>query len=106
MDNTLTVLREEPLHVEPAGGAWVVEASESGAGKLVLVTSAEGADPVLQLSLRGSNPAGTTVTHQIWIQSWLTNQQRRDRAVFKVSTSEPQLSRHLAADLPKPKCVW
>ncbi len=91
VDNTLTVLREEPLHVEPAGGAWVVEDAESDAGKLVLVTSAEGADPVLQVSLRGANPAGTTVMHQIWIQSWLTDQLRRDRAVFKVSTSEPQL---------------
>ncbi|MHB8860767.1 MAG: hypothetical protein ACYC6N_00075 [Pirellulaceae bacterium] len=91
VENTLTVLREDSLHVEPAGGAWVVEDSESGAGQLVLATSAEGTDPLLQISRRRTSPAGTTVMHQLWIQSWLTERWRRDRAVFKISTSEPRL---------------
>jgi hypothetical protein len=91
VDNTLTVLREDPLRVETTGGAWILDEGKSGSDKLVLATTTEGVEPVLQVSLRGASPAATTVVHQIWIQSWVTREQRRDRAVFRVRTRESQL---------------
>ena len=89
--NVLTVLHGDPLHVEPAGGSWAVEEGESTTGRLVLTTSTDGANAMLNVSLHGSGLAGSTVVRQAWIQTWITGRQRRDRAVFRVRTAEPRL---------------
>ena len=89
--NTLTVVRDGPMHVEASGDAWIVESSESGAGKVVLAATRETPEAMLLVSLKPGNPGGTTVLRQVWIQSWLTDATRRDRAVFRFTTSEPQL---------------
>ncbi len=103
VDQSLTVLRVDPLRVEPVGDAWIVDEAQSGGDKLVLATTVEGKAPVLRVSLRGASPAGATVLNQVWIQSWFTHQQRRDRAVFRIWTRAAQvrvkLPRSADADL-------
>lgn len=98
VDNTLTVVGEDTLRVESGGSAWMLDESKSNGDKLVLVTTSEHVPPLLQLSLRGTSPAGTTVLHQVWVQSWFAHQQRRDRAVFRVRTRESLVR----VNLPQP----
>lgn len=96
--NTLSVVRDGPMHVEASGDNWIVESSESGAGKVVLAATRETPEALLMVSLKPGNPGGTTVLRQAWIQSWLTEATRRDRAVFRFTTSELQLRVTLPRD--------
>ena len=89
--NSLTVSHNRALLVEPADRRWSVQESESGAARLVLVASAETRGMELRVVPRGTESSNATVAHQAWIQTWLVEDQRRDRAVFRVRTSEPQV---------------
>jgi hypothetical protein len=91
VDNALTVVCDDPLRVDAASNAWILDEGKSSGDKLVLTTTAESVAPVLRVSLRGASSAGTTVLSQVWIQSWLTPQHRRDRAVFRVRTRAAQV---------------
>jgi hypothetical protein len=65
--------------------------SESGSGRLVFATTGEGGETGLRVSLRSAPGAGSTILRQLWIQSWLSGQQRRDRVVFGVRATESQV---------------
>ncbi len=93
--NTLTVLHKDPIRVEPSGGTWTTEEGESESGKLVLTTASDASDAAINLSLRGAGLDSSTILDQVWIQTWIAGNERRDRAVFKCRTSEPQLHIHL-----------
>lgn len=89
--NTLTVQQQGAMRVELAGGAWTRTESDSGPGKLVLTTSSGGGEVAIDVSLSGESRASSTILDQVWIQTWLANAERRDRAVFRVRTGEPEL---------------
>ena len=56
--NTLTLVHQDPLHVELAGDVWTAEEGESDSGKLVFTTATDTSEATLQVSLRGR---GSTV---------------------------------------------
>ncbi len=89
--NTLTIAHQTPMQVDLAGGPWTVTESESGPDKIVLTTASDGSDAVLDISLGGRNQARPTILDQVWVQTWITNTQRRDRTVFRLRTSETEL---------------
>ncbi len=89
--NTLTIVHQTPMRVDLAGGAWTVAESESGPGKMVLTTASDGSDAVIDVSLSGRNQASSSILDQVWVQTWLTDTQRRDRTVFRLRTSEPEM---------------
>jgi hypothetical protein len=89
--NTLLVNYPEPLRARNTGAAWTVSDVDSQSGKLVLTTAADGADATFDLSLGEQSLIGSTILDQVWVQSWISGAQRRDRAVFSLRTVEPQL---------------
>lgn len=93
--NELTVVYQDALRVEPLGGTWTAEEAESEPGKLVLTTAADASDAVLGLTPRGAGLDSSTILDQVWVQTWISGQERRDRVVFRCRTSEPQLRIHL-----------
>ncbi len=97
--NTLTVLHRDPVRVAPAGGAWTAEEGESESGKLVLTTASDASDATLNVSLRGAGLDSSTILDQVWIQTWISGTEQRDRVVLRCRTSEPQLTVYLPQQL-------
>ncbi len=90
ISNTLVVSYDEALQVKTTGGTWSQQQSPNSAGRLSLTSASNADNAVLQVSL-SPNRSGATTLHQAWIQTWLAGSRRRDRAVFRIRTSEPQL---------------
>jgi hypothetical protein len=86
--NSLTISHNRALLVEPTDQRWSVQGSESGVGKRVFVASADTREMELRVAPQGAEFSNATVAHQAWIQTWLVQDQRRDRGVFRVRTSE------------------
>lgn len=89
--NSLTVEYQDPLRVELEGGAWTVTESASSPGKLVMTTASDGSDAVIDVSLGSQSLARSTILDQTWVQTRIAGHQRRDRAVFRLRTSQSQL---------------
>ncbi len=90
INNTLQITHDEALLVKATGGAWSVQQVPKSRGRIALTTASNGDNVSLQVSL-SPNRSGSTTVHQAWIQTWLAGTRRRDRAVFRVRTGEPQL---------------
>jgi hypothetical protein len=56
-----------------------------------LTTASEAASVVLRATLREPSLADSTIVRRAWIQTWILDSHRRDRAVFQVLTGDPQL---------------
>ncbi|MFO7906121.1 MAG: hypothetical protein ACQESR_00220 [Planctomycetota bacterium] len=89
--NTLTIVQQDPIRVEPTGGTWTVAESDLAPGKLALTTASGGGDVTLDVSLRGRSLASSTILDQVWVQTWISAGARRDRAVYRLRTSEPEV---------------
>lgn len=89
--NSLTIVQQDPIRVEPTGGTWTVADSNLGPGKLGLTTPSTGTDVTVNVALSGQSLASSTILDQAWIQTWIGDATRRDRAVYRLRTSEPDL---------------
>ncbi|MFW6171238.1 MAG: hypothetical protein ACODAD_12165, partial [Planctomycetota bacterium] len=89
--NTLTIVQQDPVRVEPTGGTWTVAESDLAPGKLGLTTSSVGTDITANVSLRGRSLVSSTILDQVWVQSWISAGERRDRAVYRLRTSGPEV---------------
>jgi hypothetical protein len=92
ISNKLSVTYDEGLQVKAREGTWSMRQSTNGtAGRLALTSASDADHATLQVTL-SPNRSGSTTLHQAWIQTWLAGDRRRDRAVFRIRTSESQLN--------------
>lgn len=104
-DNRLLVTADENRRAIVEPGPW--QPSEPLAASLEPANGSETPtavhaagvvqEAVLRLSLLPQRRATNMVVTQMWIQSWLSPTTRRDRAVFRLTGSEPSLSVQLPA---------
>lgn len=90
----LTLFGEPRLQIEPIDKDWLVAESpprETDKPKWVLSTSHSSASIVLGISPRASETEESLVVQRVWIQTWLTDGPRFDRAVFQFRTRERQV---------------
>lgn len=95
VSNTATLSPVGPLRVEPASdGNWIRDDSFVTANSLqaVGITAGDGRDQLrvrvsqLQEDVNEDAPLSATVVQLAWLRTWLSNQQRMDRAVFRFVT--------------------
>ena len=91
------------ISVSVRKGAWTIDdraASASPRQEGLWLTAAETSGSVgLGVTLQDRAREAATVVERAWIQTWLTDQGRQDRAVFRLSTSERRLRIGLPAEV-------
>ncbi len=93
--HSLRLTQSENVQVEAGGDDWVAaestisQSADGGATRL----SASGPvnQTTLTVTLVRPNLRHATAISQAWLQTWLTRTDRRDRAVFRLRTSERRL---------------
>jgi hypothetical protein len=104
LSNRLRVMAASELHVQPRPGPWaVVEAglpppSRSPAERRGLQLAAAGRSSQVELEVEGqSGGQPDVVVDRAWLQTWLTGEARRDRAVFQFTSSRREFELTLPA---------
>jgi len=98
IDNRLTIAYDRPLQIKLVGGPWAKDENESHAGTMCLTTAADGADVQLQVTPQSIQRADATIIQQTWIQTWIAGADRRDRAVFRIRTTQSRIQATLPAN--------
>jgi hypothetical protein len=96
ISSNIAILTVDPgIRLEQREGLWsVVEsAAETSASHSTTRLAADGAATEIRaaLSLNDGPAATVTFVDRAWIQSWLAQSVRQDRAVYSLTTSEDQL---------------
>jgi len=94
LSNDLQVTVAAGIDVASSPGPWT--ASATGASpfpqRTLLLSTEERTDQVaLQLELKDGANEGTTVVERAWVQTWLTDSARQDRAVFSFTSNRKSL---------------
>lgn len=93
--NTLEASGADNLEVEMADEQWSLETTPSANASTSAVERfvAEGSRSAVSLgiTLIQPRPQPSTFVHRAWLQVWLARQERRDRAVFQLTTEREQL---------------
>lgn len=93
--NVAFVRAEAGISVSPRKGVWNIDDRIHGNGARqdgIWLTAIEPADSIgLAVTLEDRSREGSTLVEQGWIQTWLTENGRQDRAVYRLSTSERKL---------------
>jgi len=89
--NTVQVAYRDSLQFEVLSEHWSVDERSSGPGRLALNTASDGTDISMSVVRKGVKRPASTIVHNVWIQSWFAGQQRRDRVVCGLQTTEPEL---------------
>ena len=95
----VTVTTRPGVKVQPRGEDWTVSSAGSSAGpaqfergRAVRLAPREATSPLtLLVTLDEIVPLEGTIVDRAWLQSWLSDRARRDRALYRLSTSRPQL---------------
>jgi hypothetical protein len=92
--NSLNVQCEPGLSaaMRPAGHWKLIEQAKPDDGQLRLTSATAVGVAPLSLAVEERPGAGTTVVERVWIQTWLSDHSRQERAVFRISTAEPRVS--------------
>lgn len=97
--NVLNLLPVENVAIESVDESWNVQSSglnpAQGDGVAQYVAEGPHAAVSLTATLVPPRRRQTTVVEKVWLQVWLTRNERRDRAVFLLDTSQEQLEFHL-----------
>jgi hypothetical protein len=92
--NTASLVADAGIRLEQREGPWsVTEAKNTPGPQPALHLAAPEAAPELRLalSLDEGRTMGATYIDRAWIQSWLTENVRQDRAVYNFTSDEDQL---------------
>lgn len=90
--NKLTVTGPPEISAQPSDKIWTPVAEESQRSKLVLSAAGRAAEAGLTIAVQDRTGAPTTVVERLWIQTVLTDPDRQDRAVFRVTTDQKELA--------------
>jgi hypothetical protein len=91
----LELVADEGLHLEVADDGWEIEPSDQES--VTLSTRTLPGDVALVLDKTPTGTHLTTAIRQVWVQSWLEPTRRRDRAVYRIATRNPQVTIQLPA---------
>lgn len=100
ISNRMRVTASEALRIEPIQGQWETAGADvlaSGQNEWELQSEESTAELPLAVMLERQQNQSTSVIAQAWVQTWLTAADRRDRAVFRLTTSEARLLIQLPA---------
>ena len=97
--HVLTAEMPNDIRLQPPGGPWkALENSAADTDREIRYTADQPVAQVrLELVFAGARGAEVTLVRKAWIQSWLTNTARRDRAAFRVRTATRQIQLRLPA---------
>jgi hypothetical protein len=97
--NTLAVNVQSGMRAKLRGEHWKVAGADEGAQneRLRLTAATAVAEAPLSVEMGGFAAARTVAVQRAWIQTWLSDQARQERAVFVATSSEPRVSIQLPA---------
>lgn len=93
-DNQVTLSAEPRLNIEPVDKGWTlaeIAPRERGRQQLVFSSSQPRTGLVLGISPTDDEANGSLVVDRIWVQTWLTDNQRVERAVFHFRSQDRRL---------------
>jgi hypothetical protein len=91
--NTLDVECSAGLTAELRGSNWkLITAAKPGDTELRLAAATAASSVPLSVVVQERTAAGVTVVERGWIQTWLADRSRQERAVFRIHSTEPRIS--------------
>lgn len=98
--NSLTISTSPALKVEVRPGAWTATDSNASAASQIRITAAQAVASVpLSVNLDRQLTSGSVLVERGWIQTWLGENARQERAVFRIASSQPQLAIELPSQV-------
>jgi hypothetical protein len=96
--NALVVNCDSGLSAEPKGGQWRIANPGDASGR-PLTLEAPTAASSAQLSIRVEDHLGTraAIVDRAWVQTWLSDQVREERGVFRITAAQARISVTLPA---------
>lgn len=98
--NSLTVTNTNTIRLERGEGAWTTYEDSDGVpsgDEHKLFAPVDTPDVSFMTTLLQPQKRGTTSVAQAWVQTWLTERDRRDRAAFRLHTSDARVRIQLPA---------
>ena len=96
--NTLAVHCETGLTAELRGEHWkVADRDEKSRRRLRLEAAAATSSAELSIRFEDRPTMRTAVVDRAWVQTWLSDQIREERGVFRIAAAQPQISVTLPA---------
>lgn len=89
--NKLSVTAPPEMSVQPADAAWTPVPEEGQRAKVVLSAAGRVQEVPLAVAVQAATAQPGTFVERLWIQTWLTQSERQDRAVFRLVTDKTQL---------------
>lgn len=93
----LTVEADDELRVQSLDALWQSRHDDDTGQRLHLAANGPRRQIALGARLREARTSSATIVERAWIQSWLGEHSRQDRAVYRVTSGE----RHFTLRLPK-----
>jgi hypothetical protein len=90
----LTLSAEPDIHIEPVDKSWIPRGAaspDSARQNLFFISAQPRTSLTLGISPKESTTTESAVVDRIWIQTWLTEQHRFDRAVFRLHSRANKL---------------
>jgi hypothetical protein len=104
--NRLTIGGEFAARVQPLDDNWsmssdAIEPTNGGSVRPLVRLTAVQATPAINLVARAQSAGalGSSIVSRAWVQTWLSDTVRQDRAVYQFSTSADELHLGLPADV-------
>jgi len=99
--NILVIAADPSLDVEPVEAGWqAVQSATVSKGKQTVRQWTSDQSPtelLLRIAPRPATPAGHTLVERGWVQTWLTQSVRQDRAAFRFTSTRPSVQLLLPA---------
>ena len=101
-ENHFELAATDNVVIEPDDDQWSVVASSSGAAPQAsqqFTASGLRRSVSLRVTLVEPRSRQTTTVERAWLQVWLAHRERRDRAVFELTTSDDAINVHLPSNV-------
>jgi hypothetical protein len=100
--NALVIEAEHGLRVDVRAGSWTRVDSlpaNNERGRLSLASPTAATSVSISLALDDERPLAASIVERAWIQTWLIDDVRQERAVFRIRSSEQTVKLNLPADV-------
>ncbi len=102
--NTLCIRATGNIRPTADGGDWTA-AGEADSGVLRLTSDKLVERARLKLAWQADQRRDTAIIDRAWVQTWLTSQERQDRAVFRLTTKLKELELVLPRNVQADQCA-
>jgi len=106
--NVLAIAAPQAMRIEPAEEGWHRLSSSSGSSDMEppvqqWVSDQSDTEVLLRVAAVAEEANGRTLVDRAWVQTWLTQSVRQDRAVFRFSSTRPTIRLLLPAGAAREK---